>query len=770
MMGIKDWVVSQLLSKAVVSSRPLSTSDRVLNDEVSNREFSNQVPVADDTSSSSIINQEIQIVVENSAQSHFNTNEKKLDPLAKIESLQIKFLRILQRIGQSRDNLLVAKVLYRMQLATLIRANESDLKRANLRSDRAKRIAIEQEESGQPGINFSLKILVIGKTGVGKSATINSIFDQKKTETNAFQPATDRIQEITGTVNGIKISFIDTPGLLPSSSNSFRRNRKILSSVKRFIRRSPPDIVLYFERLDLINSGYSDFPILKMMTDVFGSAIWFNTIFVLTHASSALPEGSNGYPLNYESYVHRCSDLVQRYIHQAVSDTKIENPVVLVENHPLCKTDIITGEKILPNGQVWKSQFFLLCVCSKILSDINNILEFQDGVSLGPTGASRLPSLPHLLSSFLKHRAGPSEDEVDIDADEEEDDEYDNLPPIRILTKSQFEKMSNNQKKEYLDELDYRETLYMKKQLKEESRKRRESKILKQETTGTDDDPDPPEPMQLPDMAVPLNFDFDTPIYRYRCVITDDKWLARPVLDPHGWDHDVGFDGVNLETSVEIKPNLFASVNGQISKDKHDFSIQSEAATCYVDPRGPTYGLGLDVQSTGKNLIYIIRSNAKLKYLKFNSTECGVSMISFEDKNYFGAKLEDSVTFGKKVELSGKAGCLGGVGQVASGGTLEATFKGRDYPVRNDNLTLSLTALSFKKDTVLSGNFQSEFRVSRGTRMSFGADLNNQKMGKICAKVNSSDHVEIALIAVVTLFRALLKRRGNDSGEATIEE
>lgn len=142
-----------------------------------------------------------------------------------------------------------------------------------------------------------------------------------KTTTDAFGPATDSIQELAGTINGIKIAVIDTPGLL-------RRNKKILLSVKRSIKKSPPDIVLYFERLDAINLSYSNFPLLKLITEVFGNAIWFNTILVMTHSSSARPEGPNGYAVSYESYGTQCTNLVQHEIHQAVSDSRLKNPVL----------------------------------------------------------------------------------------------------------------------------------------------------------------------------------------------------------------------------------------------------------------------------------------------------------------------------------------------------------------------------------------------------------------------------------------------------------
>ncbi|XP_058111737.1 translocase of chloroplast 90, chloroplastic isoform X2 [Magnolia sinica] len=703
------------------------------------------------------------VVVEDSCQSQNIFDDKKGGPLAKIEALQIKFLCLVRRLGLSSENLVVAQVLYRLQLASLIRAGESDVKRVGHKTDKARAIAAAQEGDGQADLDFSFKILVLGKTGVGKSATINSIFDQSKAATDAFRPATKHIQEVVGTVSGIKITFIDTPGLLPSCSNQ-RQNRKMMLSVKRYIKKSPPDIVLYFERLDVINMGYSDFPLLKLITDVLGSAIWFNTILVMTHCSSALPEGSDGYPVSYEGFVTRCTSLVQHYIHQAVSDTRLENPILLVENHSSCKTNM-KGEKVLPNGQVWWSQFMLLCASTKVLGDANALLKFQDSIHIGQTG-TRLPSLPHLLSSLLQPRSlftsSGSDGDVDGILDTDDDDDYDQLPPIRILTKAQFERLTNAQKNDYLDELDYRETLYLKKQLKEELRRRRNSMLSKDELSPNDDNFEnetSPEAVPLPDMTIPLSFDSDFPVYRYRCLLSNDRWLARPVLDSQGWDHDVGFDGINVETSVDVKQNLHASVVGQMSKDKHDFRIQSECAAAYVNQEGPSVYAGIDIQTSGRDLVCTIRGDTKLRNLKHNMTGCGFSLTSFGNKYFIGAKLEDSVSVGKRLKIVLNAGRIGGNSKAAYGGSLEATLRGKDYPVRDDKIGLAMTVLNFDKETVLGGSIQSDFRPRRGTKMSVNANLNSRRMGQVSIRTNSSEHFEIALIILVPIVRALFRGR-----------
>ncbi|KAL8209913.1 hypothetical protein R6Q57_006645 [Mikania cordata] len=182
-------------------------------------------------------------------------------------------------------------------------------------------------EGGNYNFDFSLTVLAIGKTGVGKSATINSIFGEKKAITHAFDPGTTTIQEITGDVDGIQLRLIDTPGLKRSSSDR-SYNLKILKSIKRFTRKYTPNVVLYVDRLDTRDTN--DSHILTLITSSLGSSLWHSCIIALTHAicesCDPLTEPSKGF------MVQRCRSIQEQIVRCGGNTRLVANPVWLVDN------------------------------------------------------------------------------------------------------------------------------------------------------------------------------------------------------------------------------------------------------------------------------------------------------------------------------------------------------------------------------------------------------------------------------------------------------
>ncbi|GFQ01457.1 translocase of chloroplast 132 chloroplastic [Phtheirospermum japonicum] len=699
----------------------------------------------------------------------------------KLQMIRVKFLRLAHRLGQTPHNVVVAQVLYRLGLAEQLHGRSGG-RVAAFSFDRASAMAEQLEAAGQEPLDFTCTIMVIGKTGVGKSATINSIFDEVMFGTDAFHLGTKKVQDIVGTVQGIRVRVIDTPGLLPSWSDQ-RQNEKILYSVKRFMKKTTPDIVLYLDRLDMQSRDFGEMPLLRTITEIFGPSIWFNAIVVLTHAASAPPEGPNGTATSYDMFVTQRSHVVQQAIRQAAGDMRLMNPVSLVENHSACRTNR-AGQRVLPNGQVWKPHLLLLSFASKILAEANTLLKLQDtppGRPFAPR--TRSPPLPFLLSSLLQSRPEiklPSEqfgddddndaigDDLDGYSDSEEESEYDGLPPFKSLTKAQLENLSKVQRKAYYDELEYREKLFMKKQLKEERKRRKMIKKLQEAAKdlplpAKDGDNNEEEtsgaasvPVPMPDLALPASFDSDNPTHRYRSLDSSNPWLVRAVLEPNGWDHDIGYDGINVERLFVAKEKIPISFSGHISKDKKDASLQMEVASSVKHRDGKTTSLGFDLQSVGKDYAYTLRSETRFSNHRINKATAGLSATVLGDVITGGVKLQDKLIIGKRGQLVVAGGAIYGRGEIAYGGSLEATVRDKDHPLGRFLMTLGLSVMDWHGDLAIGCNSQTQIPIGRHTNMIGRINLNNRGSGQFSVKINSSEQLQIVLIGLIPLVKKIL--------------
>ncbi|TYJ15390.1 hypothetical protein E1A91_A10G180700v1 [Gossypium mustelinum] len=640
--------------------------------------------------------------------------------------------------------------------------------------------AMQLEAEGKDELDFSLTLLVLGKTGVGKSASINSIFCEQKSMIDAFEPATTTVKEIVGTFDGVKIKIFDTPGLR-SPVMEEATNCKLLASIKRSMRKFPPDVVLYVDRLDTYDRDLTDFLLLKSVTDSLGSSIWEKAVVTLTHAASACPEGPVGEPLSFEAFVSQRSNVVHRGISQAVGDLRLMNPsmiqpVALVENHLLCQGDR-NGEFLLPNGKTWRSQLLLLCYSVKILSEASCLSKPQDPLDHHKLFSSQIhsPPLPYFLSSLLRSRPHPKlpNNQGDEDAileielgDSSNYDEYDKPPPFKSLRRSQVDKLCKEQRKPYFEENDYHVKLLQKKQWRNDVKILMETKKKEKDGDGNDDDVgdnanveevDPTTiSVPLPEMVLPPSFNGDNPTYLYRFSESASQLLTRPVLDSQVWDHDIGYDGVSLERSLAIAGYLPGAFAVQITKDKREFNVHLDSSVHSKHRGNGSTVLGFDIQTVGKQLAYVLRTETRLRNFNINGTTVGLSGTFFGENMATGVKIEDRISIGKRLVLAGNAGAVACQGQVAYGANIEIRLKD-NFPVEQIQTILGLSFVKWRHDPALMDNLQSQFSIGCSSSVAVHGELKHQFCGQITLKISSSEQLYMTFASLIPIAVSIFR-------------
>ncbi|CAL9225556.1 unnamed protein product [Arabidopsis halleri] len=282
-------------------------------------------------------------------------SEKVKERVEKTQLLKEKLQRIIRRTGHCSENSAVTEVTSKLSLAGGEHQTSLGLDHV---SDGTKIMLPEKDFPDD--LDFSINVLVIGKTGVGKSATVNSIFGETKSPVGAFGVTTKSEKYMVGNVGGILIRILDTPGLMSSASEE-QFNLEVLMSIKKSMRKFPVDVILYVDRLD----NNPDIRLIRIITSSLGSSIWKNAIVVLTHAASDVPDS-----LSYKDFIAQRSSLMHQSFRQAVPDLSCVDQnkmpgIVLAENNMSSFSANKSSESTCPD---WRLNLLILCCSVKIRS------------------------------------------------------------------------------------------------------------------------------------------------------------------------------------------------------------------------------------------------------------------------------------------------------------------------------------------------------------------------------------------------------------------
>ena len=221
-------------------------------------------------------------------------------------------------------------------------------------TDRSEKIREEVEDFLQQGKN-SMKVLVIGKTGVGKSSLINSLSGKTVADESDIDKGTHYVEVFPVQVNNIDVEFWDSPGLHDAEGKEKEYLKEIVDNC------ADPDLILYCTKLTDTRVTEEDCATICEFTRVFGTGFWTNAVFVLTFANDVMPRSGRDDPAKKKAFFLEKTEKLQKKLRQTLRD-KAKLPAALVREMPFIPAGYWTEElQNLPDGTHWFSSFWLAC-------------------------------------------------------------------------------------------------------------------------------------------------------------------------------------------------------------------------------------------------------------------------------------------------------------------------------------------------------------------------------------------------------------------------
>ncbi|MEZ2226584.1 MULTISPECIES: GTPase [unclassified Microcoleus] len=185
-----------------------------------------------------------------------------------------------------------------------------------------------------------LVFFVVGRTGWGKSSTVNSLVGKEVSKVNRYKAETADVVGFDFEINGVKATVFDTPGLCDGSGNDEAYIDLIRSKVRT------PDSMLYVSRLDETRSE-NDLRAIKIISYALGPIVWQYAVIVFTFAN-------NIEPWEYQEQLRIKKQIILQTIADVIGDGNMPGqiPVVAIDNK----------RKTTPDGKEWLGNLFTAIV------------------------------------------------------------------------------------------------------------------------------------------------------------------------------------------------------------------------------------------------------------------------------------------------------------------------------------------------------------------------------------------------------------------------
>ena len=258
----------------------------------------------------------------------------------------------------------------------------------------------------------SLKILVCGKAGVGKSALINSLFGHEVCRVNdpgmengSLQAGTKKVTERKATLHSVGINVFDSPGLQDGGGSDDEYLEAMYEKCKDV------DLVLYCIKMTTDRFGNDEMKSLELFTKKFGPDFWKRCVLVMTRANAVhIPPTLRTNKQKREYHRNRYNNMLktirEELQKQGVSDT-------IRDNIPACAVGRIeSGEVFEDNEDIDRKIWY---VSDKVKPELEEAVKVEFLTEFWLTCVERMSTGPRWnLIKCTEHRLKPSENTTEI--------------------------------------------------------------------------------------------------------------------------------------------------------------------------------------------------------------------------------------------------------------------------------------------------------------------------------------------------------------------